>query len=77
MRALLGTASHFCEVVVLRLRAVPIGTALSTPLVPHPLVGRVLCGTGGGGGHRGREVLVRDLEGREGAVDLLGLQFGV
>ena len=27
MRALLGTASHFCEVVVLKLRTVPIGTA--------------------------------------------------
>ena len=29
MRALLGTASHFCEVVVLKLRTVPPGTALS------------------------------------------------
>ena len=29
IRALLGTASHFCEVVVLNLRTVPIGTALS------------------------------------------------
>ena len=29
IRALLGTASHFCEVVVLKLRTVPIGTALS------------------------------------------------
>ena len=28
IRALLGTASHFCEVVVLKLRTVPIGTAL-------------------------------------------------
>jgi len=26
IRALLGTASHFCEVVVLKLRTVPIGT---------------------------------------------------
>ena len=26
VRALLGTASHFCEVVVLKLRSVPIGT---------------------------------------------------
>ena len=29
IRALFGTASHFCEVVVLELRTVPIGTALS------------------------------------------------
>ena len=29
IRALLGTASHFCEVVVLKLRTLPIGTALS------------------------------------------------
>ena len=29
MRALLGTASHFCEVVALKLRTVQIGTALS------------------------------------------------
>jgi len=28
IRARLGTASHFCEVVVLKLRTVPIGTAL-------------------------------------------------
>ena len=28
IRALLETASHFCEVVVLKLRTVPIGTAL-------------------------------------------------
>jgi len=27
MRALLGTASHFCEAVVLKLRTVPIGAA--------------------------------------------------
>ena len=27
-RALCGTASHFCEAVVLKLRTVPIGTAL-------------------------------------------------
>ena len=41
MRALLGTASHFCEVVVLKLRTVPIGIALSqrmlhtTPFSPR------------------------------------------
>ena len=29
MRALLGTASRFCEVVVFKLRTAPIGTALS------------------------------------------------
>ena len=29
IRALLETASHFCEVVVLKLRTLPIGTALS------------------------------------------------
>jgi len=29
IRALLRAASHFCEVVVLKLRTVPIGTALS------------------------------------------------
>ena len=29
IRALLGTASHFCEAIVLKLRTVPIGTALS------------------------------------------------
>ena len=29
IRALLGTASHFCQVVFLKLRTVPIGTALS------------------------------------------------
>jgi len=29
VRALLGTASHFCPVVVLKLRTVPLGTALS------------------------------------------------
>ena len=28
-RAVLGTTTHFCRVVVLKLRAVPIGTALS------------------------------------------------
>ena len=28
IRALLGTASHFCVVLALKLRAVPIGTAL-------------------------------------------------
>ena len=33
IRARLGTATHFCEVVVRKLRTVPIGTALS--LVPH------------------------------------------
>ena len=30
IRALLGTASHFCEVVVLKLRTVPFGTALKS-----------------------------------------------
>ena len=30
MRALLGTASHFCEAVVLKLRAVPLGTVLNS-----------------------------------------------
>ena len=29
IRARLGTAAHFCEVVVLKLRTVPLGTALS------------------------------------------------
>ena len=29
IRVLLGTASYFCEVVVLKSRTVPIGTALS------------------------------------------------
>ena len=29
IRARLGTAAHFCEVVVLKLKTVPIGTALS------------------------------------------------
>ena len=28
-RALLGTASHFCKIVVPKLKTVPIGTALS------------------------------------------------
>jgi len=35
IRARLGTASHFCELVVLKLRTVPIGTA---PHVPTEVV---------------------------------------
>jgi len=32
--ALLGTSSHFCEVVILKLRTVPIGTALNLRTLP-------------------------------------------
>ena len=34
-RALLGTAAHFCQVVVLKLRTVPIGTAPSLRILPY------------------------------------------
>ena len=33
MRALLGTASNLCEVVVLKLRTVPLGTALNLRII--------------------------------------------
>ena len=35
MRARLGTAAHLCEVIVLQLRTVPIGTAPSLRIL-HP-----------------------------------------
>ena len=38
IRALLGTASHFCQVVVLKLRTVPIGTALNLRISFLPTV---------------------------------------
>jgi len=33
IRALLGTASHFCEAVVVKLRTVPLGTALRLRII--------------------------------------------
>ena len=44
IRARLGTAAHFCEVVVLELRTDPIGTALRRGFSLH--LGAWFCGRG-------------------------------
>ena len=34
LRALLGTASHYCEAIVLESSAVPIGSPIGIPIMP-------------------------------------------
>jgi len=63
IRARLGTAAHFCEVVVLKLRTVPIGTAPTAfPLhfVSSPFLAE-WCGLAGGGRQAGRWCGLADL----------------
>ena len=56
IRGLLGTSSHFCEVVVLELRSLPIGTALSFRNLRDLSRSRPGSGLGLGGKGKGRRV---------------------